>query len=138
MPLWQRGSLLSKASTGSLNIWKNANIVYDIPSNRFWFSHIFFWFLEFKCVFLFPFTPKQTGEGVNGLFLYGAFITKWHPKHSPIPTHIHPCKATAVSSRAVSIRCLAKGHLDTRKSRVQTSKRLVTSTRLYLLSNVPR
>ena len=37
--------------------------------------------------------------------------------HSPIHAHIHiqPCKATASSSGAVKLRCLAQGHLDTQE-----------------------
>ena len=63
---------------------------------------------------------------VNGLHLYSAFLTSGHSKRFTILSNIHPFmhtfthrqrrqprKATASSSGAVKLRCLAQGHLDT-------------------------
>ena len=49
-------------------------------------------------------------------------------QHSPINTHIHrqryqPCKVTASSSGAVSVRCLAQGHLDTQTINLPVTSR---------------
>ena len=61
----------------------------------------------------------------DGLHLYSAILTSGHSKRCTILPHIHPfmhtfthrrrcqpCKATASSSGAVRVRCLAQGHLD--------------------------
>ena len=59
---------------------------------------------------------------VNGLHLYSAFLNSGQSKHFTIWPNIHPfthtfthqpCKATASSSVAIRLRCLAHGHLDT-------------------------
>ena len=63
---------------------------------------------------------------LNGLYSLSAFLTSGHSKRLTILPHIHPFihtfthrprsqprKATASSSGAVKVRCLAQGHLDT-------------------------
>ena len=58
---------------------------------------------------------------VNGLHLYSAFLTSGHSKCFTILPNIHPfmhtdggvSKAPASCSRAVMVRCLSQGHLDT-------------------------
>ena len=65
---------------------------------------------------------------VNRLHLYSTFLTIGHSKCFTILPNIHPfihtcthqqqcqlCKATARSSGAIKVRCLAQGHLDTRQ-----------------------
>ena len=67
---------------------------------------------------------------INGLHLYSYFLTSGHSKrfttmsnnHPYIHTFTHrlqsqPCKASASSSEAVRVQCLAQGHLDTRSRR---------------------
>ena len=79
---------------------------------------------------------RHQEQNVNGLHLYSTFLTSGNSKHpfSPIHAHIHtqrrspPRKATASSSGAARVRCLAQGQLNTSN---------LPAKPLYLLSHMP-
>ena len=85
---------------------------------------------------------------VNGLHLYSAFLTSGHSKHFTILPHIHPfkhtfthqrrrqpCKATASSSWAVRVRCLAQDltprHSARRSRGIKPATLRLPANRLY-------
>ena len=90
---------------------------------------------------------------LNGLYLYSASLTSGHSKRFTILPHIHPfmntfthrrrcqpCKASTNSSGAGGVRCLAQGHLDTRRQEepgIEVATFRLPANPLYLLSNMP-